>query len=114
MPTSFPKWTSPNFVTKNIAVELILATTLHTASVVKSTLRSVDLGTVRLLPPTLTLQDHFFPDETFSPYVGAGVNYTILYDESGGIGNSPFAAPCRNAFRRRADNFVGKRRHRTC
>lgn len=79
------------FITNNIAVELILATTLHTASVVNSTLQSVDLGTVRLLPPTLTLQYHFLPDETFSPYIGAGVNYTIFYDESGGIGNSAFA-----------------------
>lgn len=79
------------FFTKHIAAELILATTLHTASVVKTTLQSVDLGTVRLLPPTLTLQYHFLPDETFSPYIGAGVNYTIFYDESGGIGNSAFA-----------------------
>ena len=38
------------FFTKNIAAELILATTIHNASVVKSTPQSVDLGTVRLLP----------------------------------------------------------------
>ena len=79
------------FFTKNIAAELILATTIHNASVVKSTLQSVDLGTVGLLPPTLTLQYHFLPDDVISHYVGAGINYTIFYDESGGIGNSAFA-----------------------
>jgi outer membrane protein len=68
-----------------------LATTIHNASVVKSTLQSVDLGTVRLLPPTLALQYHFLPDDVISPYVGAGINYTFFYDASSGVGNSAFA-----------------------
>ena len=75
------------FITDNIAAELILATTLHTASLVGSTLGNLDLGTVRLLPPTLNLQYHFLPKADFSPYVGAGINYTIFYDKSGGRGN---------------------------
>jgi outer membrane protein len=29
----------------------------------------------------LTLQYHFQPDQTFSPYVGAGINYTLPYSE---------------------------------
>ena len=72
----------------NIAAELILATTIHNASVVDSTLGNVDLGTVRLLPPTLMLQYHMLPKGDISPYVGVGVNYTIFYDKSGGAGNS--------------------------
>ena len=76
------------FLTDNIAAELILATTIHQASVVGSTLGNVDLGTVRLLPPTLLLQYHFLPKGDISPYVGAGINYTIFYDKSGGAGNS--------------------------
>ncbi len=76
------------FITDNIAAELILATTIHQASVVGSTLGNVDLGTVRLLPPTLMLQYHLLPKGDISPYVGVGVNYTIFYDKSGGIGNS--------------------------
>jgi outer membrane protein len=32
------------------------------------------------LPPTLTAQYHFMPKSAFSPYIGAGVNYTWFYD----------------------------------
>lgn len=70
------------FFTDNIAAELILATTRHRVDVSGSTLGNVDLGKVSLLPPTLTAQWHFIPDGTFRPYVGAGLNYTIFYDES--------------------------------
>lgn len=72
------------FVTDNIALELIAATTRHDVS--SSVAGS--LGKVSLLPPTLTLQYHFMPKERFSPYVGAGVNYTFFYNEDapgGGI-----------------------------
>jgi outer membrane protein len=63
------------FVTRNVALELILATQRHTV-----TAGGVGIGTVKLLPPTLTLQYHFMPEETFRPYVGAGINYTRFYD----------------------------------
>ncbi|KJS09701.1 MAG: membrane protein [Gammaproteobacteria bacterium BRH_c0] len=46
-------------------------------------LGSVDAATVKHLPPTLTLQ--FFPlaaDSAFQPYIGAGINYTVFFDES--------------------------------
>ncbi len=33
------------------------------------------LGSVNLLPPTLTAQWNFMPDQTFDPYVGAGLAY---------------------------------------
>ncbi|MBX3494236.1 MAG: OmpW family protein [Parvibaculum sp.] len=65
------------FVTDNIALELIAATTRHDVS--HSAAGS--LGKVSLLPPTLTLQYHFMPKERFSPYLGAGVNYTFFYNE---------------------------------
>lgn len=73
------------YITKNIAAELILATgTRHDVNIIKSaagpTLTNQDLGSVNLLPPTLTLQWHFMPDQMFDPYVGAGVNYTIFMD----------------------------------
>jgi outer membrane protein len=72
------------FFTDNIAVELILATTKHSVEVKNSTAGDLDLGTVRALPPVLTLQYHFRPKEAFSPYLGAGVNYTIMYDTERG------------------------------
>ncbi len=34
------------------------------------------------LPPTLSLQYHFLPDNNWRPYVGAGVNYTLFFEES--------------------------------
>lgn len=41
-------------------------------------LDGVKIGTFKHLPPTLTAQYHFLPDAQFSPYLGAGVNYTRI------------------------------------
>ena len=74
------------YITKNIAAELILAVgTRHNVSIQGDALATVgnqDLGSVNLLPPTLTAQWHFNPDQTFDPYVGAGINYTIMLDRN--------------------------------
>jgi outer membrane protein len=42
------------------------------------------------LPPTLSLQYHFNPNGTIRPYVGAGLNYTVFFDEgtSGALAGS--------------------------
>ena len=75
------------FFNKNVAVELILAVTPHDVEAVNVTVpgaltnATVDLGDVWLLPPTLTLQYHFAPDAVINPYLGAGVNYTIFFNE---------------------------------
>jgi outer membrane protein len=63
------------FFADHWAAELIAATTQH--SVHQTT--AGDIGSVWLLPPTLTVQYHFNPEGTFRPYVGAGVNYTFFY-----------------------------------
>lgn len=72
------------YITKNIAAELILALgTKHDVSIKGDSLSTVGnqhLGSINALPPTLTLQWHFNPDQTFDPYVGAGVNYTNMLD----------------------------------
>ncbi|MEI8362731.1 MAG: OmpW family outer membrane protein [Betaproteobacteria bacterium] len=73
------------YITKNIAAELILALgTRHEVSVsgTGGALTSRNLGSVNLLPPTLTAQWHFMPDQTFDPYVGAGVAYVLGMDRS--------------------------------
>jgi len=71
------------FFTENIAAELIAATANH--SITHTGLG--DLGDAWILPPTVTLQYHFTPNSTFSPYVGAGLNYSMFYgeDEAAGI-----------------------------
>lgn len=61
--------------TKNIGAELILGTSKHNV-----TAGGGDIGSVWVLPPTLTLQYHFMPDADFRPYVGAGINYTRFYN----------------------------------
>jgi outer membrane protein len=63
------------FFTKNIAAELILATTKH-----EVTLNGASLGDVWVLPPTLLLQYHFTDLGAFKPYVGGGLNVTWFYD----------------------------------
>ncbi len=40
------------------------------------------VGKATHLPPTVSLNWHLLPDSTFSPYIGAGINYTIFWDES--------------------------------
>jgi len=70
-------------VSSNIGLELILATTKHDVTGT-GTLAGADVSSVRVLPPTLTLQYHFAPKATIRPYVGVGLNYTIFYD--GGMG----------------------------
>lgn len=75
------------FVTDNVAFELIAATTRHSVKDKGSAIGDVDLGKVSLLPPTLTAQWHFLPHQTINPYLGAGINYTVFYDEKPGAAN---------------------------
>jgi outer membrane protein len=59
------------FFSPNIAAELVLTVPQkHTLSA-----GSTEIGSLRHLPPTLTVQYHFDAG-SFKPYVGAGVNYT--------------------------------------
>lgn len=90
--TVIPEFDFTYFFTKNIAAELILGTSKHDVHTTGSDISAiggpsktdVDLGSVYLLPPTLTLQYHFMPEKCFKPYVAAGINYTIFYNVDGG------------------------------
>lgn len=70
------------FITAHIGLEAVAGTAQHKLTYTGD----VDLGDTWILPPTLVLQYHFTPDNTFSPYVGAGVNYSIFYGEKSGRG----------------------------
>jgi len=39
------------------------------------------VGETKHLPPTVTLQYHFLPQNPIRPYVGLGLNYTFFFDE---------------------------------
>lgn len=83
------------YITKNIAAELILATgSKHEVSVSKEPGAVVPnqlLGSVDVLPPTLTVQWHFNPDQTVDPYVGAGINYSRFLDKKLDVRQGPLA-----------------------
>jgi outer membrane protein len=68
------------FITDHIAAELIAASTRHDVSASGTALGHVDVGSVWVLPPTLTLQYHFLPQGFINPYVGAGVTAAFFYD----------------------------------
>lgn len=62
------------FFKPNWATELVLTYPQKQ----KVYLDGAEIGSFKHLPPTLTLQYHFTPQKTISPYVGAGINYTRI------------------------------------
>ncbi|WP_301090466.1 OmpW family outer membrane protein [Sphingomonas sp.] len=73
--------------TDNIGVELIASTTKHHADGRTGTTGGIGrLASTWVLPPTLTMQYHFMPRSTVRPYVGAGINYTIFWNEKASPG----------------------------
>ncbi|WP_028225165.1 OmpW/AlkL family protein, partial [Paraburkholderia ferrariae] len=70
--------------TDSIGVELILGTSRNQ---VTSSIGA--LGGVGVLPPTLLLQYHFNHAGKVRPYIGAGVNYTLFYNNGLHAGDAP-------------------------
>jgi outer membrane protein len=68
----FPEVDISYFFTPNIAAELVL--TYPQKHTVKA--GGTEIGTLKHLPPTLSVQYHFTDMGAFKPYVGAGLNYT--------------------------------------
>ena len=67
-----------------LGVELILGTSRH-----QLTSSLGNLGGVNVLPPTLLLQYHFNHAGRIRPYVGAGLNYTLFYNNGLNAGGVP-------------------------
>lgn len=79
--TVIPEFDVTYFFTDNIAAELILGTTFSKINTTGA-LGEIDVGKTWLLPPTVTLQYHFTNFGAFKPYVGAGLNYSLFYNQS--------------------------------
>ncbi|WP_102958842.1 OmpW/AlkL family protein [Mangrovicella endophytica] len=79
--TVIPELDISYYFTDNIAAELILGTTYANVWTDDSIAGLGKVGKTWVLPPTLTLQYHFTDFGAFKPYVGAGVNYTIFYNQ---------------------------------
>ena len=67
------------FFTPNIALEVLAAAPF--SHDVKLAADGSKVGETKHLPPTFSLLYHFNMDGVFHPYLGAGVNYTIFFDE---------------------------------
>lgn len=82
-----PEVDATYMVTDAIGVELIASTTKHTIGGVHGTTGGIgDLASTWVLPPTLTVQYHIAPKGHVRPYVGAGLNYTIFWNEKAAAG----------------------------
>jgi outer membrane protein len=69
-------------LTPQIGVELLAALPFEHDIKGEGSLDGVDIGSIKHLPPTVTLQ--WYPDlglDWVQPYVGAGINYTTFFDE---------------------------------
>ena len=76
------------YLTDNFAAELILGTSYANIYGEGSIAGLDKIGKTWFLPPTLTLQYHFTDFGAFKPYVGAGINYTMFYNQSGATASS--------------------------
>lgn len=75
------------FVSDNVSLELIAATTKHDISGVTGATGSIGkLASTWVLPPTLTVQFRPLPGGKVHPYVGAGVNWSLFYSENASKG----------------------------
>ncbi len=70
------------YFTPNWSTELILTyPQTQTVTVEKSALGGpTNIGTFKHLPPILTVKYDFLPNSVFQPYVGLGVNATLIFD----------------------------------
>ena len=79
-----PIFTVEYFIRDNLGIELLAATPFEHDVTLGG---SVDAGSVKHLPPTLSLNYHFPTNSAWKPYVGAGLNYTTFFDEESPLGD---------------------------
>lgn len=75
-----PTLTAEYFIADRIGIELLAAWPFqHDVN-----LAGVgNVAEVKHLPPTLSLQYHFTNQSKVTPFIGAGINYTYFFDETG-------------------------------
>ncbi len=77
------QFTAEYFVADNIGIELLAASPFE---------HDVNLaglgfaGSVKQLPPTLSVKYHFPTQSNFKPFVGLGLNYTTFFEEESALG----------------------------
>jgi outer membrane protein len=77
--TSFvPEIDATYFFTPDWAIEVIAGATRHRVQARDTAIGNVDLGSIWLLPATVTGQYHMKADPNLDLYIGAGLNYTFF------------------------------------
>ncbi len=71
-----PTVTAEYFFSPNLGLEVLAALPFEH----KISLNGVKAATTKQLPPTFTLQYHF-NGEKVSPFIGAGINYTLFFNQ---------------------------------
>ncbi|MEW6756745.1 MAG: OmpW family outer membrane protein [Acidobacteriota bacterium] len=64
---------------ENWGLELVLADAKHDLSTSGGLLGGADVGSVKVLPPTLVCNYYFTTQSQFDPYMGLGLNYTRFH-----------------------------------
>tara|TARA_R110000850_G_scaffold23727_2_gene69897 strand:+ start:462 stop:1058 length:597 start_codon:yes stop_codon:yes gene_type:complete len=78
-----PTLTAEYFVRDNLGIEVLAATPFeHDVNIAGVGFA----GTVKHLPPTVSVNYHFPTNSPFKPYVGAGVHYTNFFQEASPLG----------------------------
>lgn len=78
-----PIFTVEYFIRDNLGIELLASTPYEHDVKLNG---SIDAGSVKHLPPTLSMNYHIPTSSVWKPYVGAGLNYTIFFDEQSPLG----------------------------
>ncbi len=83
-----PEFDFTYFVANNLSLELILAMIRPDI-----TLNGGAIGSINVLPPTLTAQYHFkeLLGTSFNPYIGVGLNWTIFFNGNLNAGGAALA-----------------------
>lgn len=102
-----PEVDATYFITNHFGVEVIAATTQHSVHFTTGSSR-LDLGSVWLLPPTVTAKYYFDSIGSVRPYLGAGVNYTLFYSpRSGAVPDMKYGNNWGTALQAGADVPIG-------
>lgn len=78
-----PTITFEYFIRDNIGIEVLAATPFEHEVKIDGIGKA---GTVKHLPPTLSLQYHFPMGGAFKPFVGAGITYVTFFEEESALG----------------------------
>lgn len=76
------------FLTPHVSLELIAATSRHNTWVEGGGVGKIKVGSVWVLPPTLTAQYHFAQIGMIRPYAGVGLTVAFFYGTSPAAGLS--------------------------